>query len=82
MPKDFGSLFSRIKGEKCHFWANLVEFRVQKGHLLFVPQWYSDYSRHYTVKLAKMICTLESVYNGHRRDCLKVTAIHKLDIMQ
>ena len=46
MPKDFGSFFSRIKGRKVIFWANLVEFRVEKGHLLFVPQWHS---RHSTV---------------------------------
>ena len=29
------------RAEKCHFLGELVEFRVQKGHLLFVPQWYS-----------------------------------------
>ena len=34
MPKDFGSFFSP---KSVIFRANLVEFRVQKGHLLFVP---------------------------------------------
>ena len=29
------------------FWANLVEFRVQKGHFLFVP---SGTAMHSTVK--------------------------------
>ena len=37
-----GSKFNpQLLIEKCHFLGELVEFRVQKGYLLFVPQLYS-----------------------------------------
>ena len=35
MPKDFLFFCSRIEGIQGRFWANLVEFRVQK-YFLFV----------------------------------------------
>ena len=38
MPKDFRIFLSDMGQKIVIFWANLVEFRVQKGHFLFVLQ--------------------------------------------
>ena len=50
MPKDFGSIFSGIKGRKVSlFWANLVDFRVQK---VICCLYHSGTVRHFTVNYA------------------------------